>query len=45
MDLKNMRKNARITIAMMGIYMRVPRKMTSDEYEKYLRILRENTVK
>lgn len=56
MDLKKMRQRARITIAMMGLFMRVPRKMiplwesgeipmTPIEYEKYLRILRENTVK
>lgn len=56
MELKNMRQKERITIAEMGLYMKVPRKMislwesgkipmTPIEYEKYLQILRDNRVK
>ena len=50
MDLKAMRCKARITIAKMGLYMRVPRamiplwesgkiQMTQGEYDKYLKII------
>lgn len=52
MDLKTMRRNAGITIAKMGLYMRVPRvmiplwesgkiQMTQGEYDRYLRIIND----
>lgn len=50
MDLKTMRCKAKITIAKMGLYMKVPRamiplwesgkiQMTQSEYDKYLKII------
>lgn len=55
MDLKAMRCKARITIAKMGLYMKVPRamiplwesgkiQMTQSDYDKYLQILRDKRV-
>lgn len=55
MDLKTMRCKARITIAKMGLYMKVPRamiplwesgkiQMTQREYDKYLQILMDKRV-
>lgn len=52
MDLKTMRCKARITIAKMGLYMKVPRamiplwesgkiQMTQGEYDRYLRIIND----